>query len=154
MKFNSCLLTFWFAVIGTTAYSQNSPAFLGNAVVALKQQTGGHPAEKVYLQLDKPHYAIGDTIWFKAYTVIGEQHKLSALSGVLYAELIDQKDSVIKRITLPLTAGVAWGDFSLLRSYKPGGYHIRAYTNWMRNAGAEYFYNQRIQVGGLQPSTE
>ena len=63
-----------------------------------------------------------------------------------------KKDSVIKRLTLPLTAGVAWGDFNLLRSYKPGGYHLRAYTNWMRNAGTDYFYNQRIQVGGLQPS--
>lgn len=29
-------------------------------------------------------------------------------------------------------------------------YHLRASTNWMRNAGPEYFYNQRIQVDGMQ----
>ena len=25
------------------------------------------PIERIYLQFDKPYYAIGDTIWFKAY---------------------------------------------------------------------------------------
>jgi hypothetical protein len=26
-----------------------------------------YPSEKVYLHFDKPYYAVGDTIWFKAY---------------------------------------------------------------------------------------
>jgi len=152
MKLSACLLAFCFVVSGSLAYAQNDTAFLLHTVGAAQKLAASHPAEKVYLHLDKPHYAIGDTIWFKAYTVIGEEHKLSALSGVLYAELINQKDSVVKRITLPLIAGAAWGDFTIARSNKPGSYHIRAYTNWMRNAGPGCFYNQRIQVGGLQPS--
>ncbi len=32
-----------------------------------------YPAEKVHLHFDKPYYAVGDTIWFKAYVAL-EQH--------------------------------------------------------------------------------
>ncbi len=28
-----------------------------------------YPQEKVHLHLDKPYYAIGDDIWFKAYVL-------------------------------------------------------------------------------------
>lgn len=125
---------------------------LRNNIAKLNSLSASRPVEKVYIHLDKPHYDRGDTIWFKAYTVIGDKHQLSALSGVLYVELINPEDSVVKRLSLQLLSGIAWGDFTLLRSYKPGGYHIRAYTNWMRNEGPEYFYNQEVQVGGLQLS--
>ena len=81
--------------------------------------------------------------------VIGEQHQLSNWSSVLYAELVSEKDSVVKRLTLKLTSGLAWGDIALPRSYKPGLYHLRAYTNWMRNAGTDYFYNQQIRINGV-----
>ena len=45
-----------------------------------------NPVEKVYMQLDKPYYATGDDIWFKAYVTIGSQHELTSLSGVLNVE--------------------------------------------------------------------
>jgi|GEM_PF-122567 len=128
----------------------NKDTVLRTNIAKLNSFSASRPLEKVYLHMSKPHYDTGDTIWFKAYTVIGDKHQLSALSGVLHVELINPKDSVIKRLTLPLIAGTAAGEFALPRSYKPGSYHIRAYTNWMRNFGAEYFYNQKVQIGGMQ----
>jgi len=79
----------------------------------LDKWVSAHPQEKVYLQLDRPCYAIGDDIWFKAYVTIGSEHKLSALSGVLYVELINDKDSVKQSLKLPVTSGLTWGDFTL-----------------------------------------
>jgi len=133
-----------------SAASLKKDTILLNNIARLNAYSVSRPFEKVYLHLNKPRYDISDTIWFKAYTVIGEKHQLSALSGVLYAELISPADSVVKRLTLPLIAGTAVGEFALPRSYKPGSYHIRAYTNWMRNFGTEYFYNQKVQIGGMQ----
>ena len=52
--------------------------------------SAAHPTEKVYLHFDRPYYAAGDTIYYKAYLTFGETHKLSALSGVLHVELIDK----------------------------------------------------------------
>jgi TonB-dependent SusC/RagA subfamily outer membrane receptor len=103
--------------------------------------------EKVYLHLDKPYYAIGDDIWFKAYITTGAMHQLSNISKILNVELIDDRDSIQKAIKLPVTSGLAWGDFKLTDSLKEGNYRIRAYTNWMRNAGDEYYFDKTIQIG-------
>ncbi|MBC7746047.1 MAG: TonB-dependent receptor [Flavobacterium sp.] len=106
-----------------------------------------HPQEKVHLQLDKPYYAIGDNIWFKAYIVNAEDHRLSALSEILYVDLINEKDSIKQSLRLKVKNGLTWGDFTLGDSLKEGNYRIRAYTNWMRNFGEEYFFDKTISIG-------
>ncbi len=118
-------------------------------IVALQKWTDTMPQEKVYLHVDKPYYAIGDTIWFKGYVTIGSRHQLSKLSGALYVDLINEKDSIVKDLKLPITSGMVVGDFILGDDYKQGSYRIRAYTQWMRNAGEDYFYDHTFTVGDL-----
>jgi hypothetical protein len=115
----------------------------------LQRWTDSIPQEKVYLQTDKPYYVLGDTIWFKSYVTIGSRHQLSALSGSLYVDLINEKDSIIRALKLPITGGMAIGNFILGDDYKQGSYRIRSYTQWMRNAGDEYFYDHTFTVGDL-----
>ncbi|RZL12289.1 MAG: TonB-dependent receptor, partial [Pedobacter sp.] len=86
---------------------------LDRLVAALQKWTEINPQEKVYLHMDKPYYALGDTIWFKAYVTTGSRHQLSALSGALYVELITEKDSIVKSLKLPVSAGMSMGDFTL-----------------------------------------
>ncbi len=134
--------------------SQSKSAVADNLVQNIENKlnvfTANHTSEKVHLHLDRPWYGLGDTIWFKAYTVAGADHRLSNLSGVLRAELISENDSVAQRLNLQLDSGIAQGDFALPYTYKSGAYRIRAYTNWMLNDSA-YFYDQKILVGGLPP---
>lgn len=112
-----------------------------------RQYQSEHPYEKVHLHLDKPYYAIGDNIWFKAYVVSSENNRPSGISKILYAELINERDSVKQTLKLPLLVGLAWGEFTLPDSLKEGNYRIRAYTNWMRNFGEEYFFDKTITIG-------
>ncbi|MCC8424877.1 carboxypeptidase-like regulatory domain-containing protein [Mucilaginibacter sp. UR6-11] len=116
-------------------------------VAALQKWTDNNPQEKVYLHMDKPYYATGDTIWFKGYVTVGSRHQLSALSGALYVELITEQDSLIKTLKLPITTGMVVGDFPLGDELRAGSYRIRAYTRWMRNAGDEYFFDKTFTVG-------
>ncbi|NRF37861.1 TonB-dependent receptor [Pedobacter foliorum] len=116
-------------------------------VTSLQKWSETNPQEKIYLHTDKPYYALGDTIWFKAYVTVGSRHQLSALSGALYVDLINEKDVVEKTLKLPLTAGMALGDFTLFDTMDEGNYRIRAYTKWMRNAGEDYFYDRTFAVG-------
>jgi hypothetical protein len=109
--------------------------------------------EKVYLQTDKPYYSAGDDIWFKAYITIGSKHRLSALSGSINVELIDGQDSVKQWIKLPVSNGAAWGDFKLADTLHEGSYRIRAYTNWMRNAGPDYYFDKVITIGNAATNT-
>ncbi|HVS92619.1 MAG TPA: hypothetical protein VHE59_11330 [Mucilaginibacter sp.] len=130
--------------------SAQDSTFLSGAINRLNNQ----PAqERVYLHLDKPNYGFGDTIWYKAYTVIGPKHQPSALSGVLYAELISPSDSLVSRQIIPLVSGIGWSDMPLPVNLKPGNYRLRAYTRWMRNFGADAFDEQRVMIGGIAPAT-
>lgn len=113
----------------------------------LADYTQGHPQEKVHLHLDKPYYAIGDNIWFKAYVTNNTNDELSQISSAIYVELINEDDSVKKQIKLPLIAGLSWGDFKLTDSLPEGNYRIRAYTEWMRNAGPDFFFDKTIKIG-------
>ncbi|WP_345950559.1 TonB-dependent receptor plug domain-containing protein [Mucilaginibacter sp. PAMB04274] len=119
----------------------------------LEKWTSDHPQEKVYLQLDKPYYGVGDNIWLKAYITVGPEHRLSALSGALNVELLDEQDSVKQWIKLPVTSGVTWGDLALSDTLQEGNYRIRAYTNWMRNAGPDYYFEKNIAIGNAATNT-
>ncbi|WP_316769440.1 TonB-dependent receptor plug domain-containing protein [Pedobacter frigiditerrae] len=113
----------------------------------LDEFSSKYAQEKVYLHIDKPYYAIGDNIWFKAYIVNSKTSLPSTLSKILYVELINEKDSVKKQLKLPMESGIAAGDFKLTDSLSEGNYRIRAYTQYMRNAGTEFFYDKTIKIG-------
>ncbi|RZK55379.1 MAG: hypothetical protein EOO91_14225 [Pedobacter sp.] len=113
----------------------------------LEEFTKKFPQEKVYLHLDKSYYAIGDDIWFKAYVVDSKTAAPTAISNILYIELINERDSLTKQLKLQMVSGIAWGDFKLSDSLAEGNYRIRAYTQWMRNAGAEFFFDKTIKIG-------
>ncbi len=107
--------------------------------------------EKVHLHFDKPYYSLGDTIWMKAY-VVNENNELSFSSRLLYADLVNDKDSVKTSLRLPLTSGLAWGAITLSDTLlKAGNYHIRAYTGLMRNFGEDYYFDKAIKIGNALP---
>lgn len=146
---------FFFMLLLTAVYGfsvmpeDNDP--LKNLLSKLERLRDEYPQEKVHIHTDKPYYSIGDSIWFKAYVVNAEKNELSNLSKILYVELIDEKNSIQKTLRLPVTGGLAWGDFILADSLSEGNYRIRAYTSWMRNFGEEYFFDKIIKVGSAQP---
>ncbi len=102
--------------------------------------------EKVHLHLDRSVYAAGDTIWFKAYTVLAGTNELSATSKVLHADLYASSGTRISRLQLPLRSGLSNGDIALPDTLKEGQYRLRAYTSWMRNFGDSTFFEKDIQI--------
>lgn len=130
-----------------TAFAQTDTVSVKTIVTKTANYNSARPAEKVYLHLDKPYYAVGDTVWFAAYVTI-DVHQPSTLSKVVYVDILSSKDSLVQKLKLPVTAGVAFGDVTLSKPlYKQDNYHIRAYTNWMRNSNSAYFFNKTVPVG-------
>ncbi|MCO5949912.1 TonB-dependent receptor [Mucilaginibacter flavidus] len=113
----------------------------------LEDYKSTHITEQAYLYFDKPYYAAGDTIYFKAYVTVGERHELSALSGVLHVDMVNTQNKVDQSLFLKINGGVCWGDFALPDTLPKGEYRVRAYTKWMRNDGDAGFFSQTIPVG-------
>lgn len=105
------------------------------------------PIEKLYLQTDKTNYVQGDTIWFKGYLLNADNLTPSVRSGLLYIELDDMENICIKRMMVPVAAGLTWGNMALIEDAIPeGSYTLRGYTNWMRNFGEDYVFAKNIYV--------
>ncbi len=151
-KFALIILLLIIAVL--PAVAQRDSIGLNTIVSKTEKLPTEHPFEKVYLHFDKPYYAVGDTIWFKAYLTIGPTHLPSGLSRIVYVDVISSQDSVVKSLKLSSQNGIAFGDVTLSpKIFKRGNYHIRAYTNWMRNFGPDYFFNKTITIGDVYDNT-
>ena len=111
----------------------------------------GARQEKAYLHLDRPVYGTGETIWFSAYVVDAAHHQLDSLSQILHVDLLSPEKRVVARRTLRLQGGRSSGDLVIPDTLAPGTYVLRAYTNWMRNAGDEFVYSRRLSIWPASP---
>lgn len=122
---------------------------LKNIVKTTVSAYDNKPYEKLYVQIDKPVYLVGDTLRLKAYLLNGDYRSASALSGMMYVELDNELGKNIKRIMLPVSRGLFWADMALdTANVKQGNYTLRAYTNWMRNFGEDYIFKKNISISG------
>jgi hypothetical protein len=100
--------------------------------------------EKLYVQTDKASYNAGDTLWFRAY--LCNAGFFTAKSGLLYVEISNDSNRLIKRLLLPVEAGLASGQLPLSKEMPQGGYMLRAYTNWMRNFGEDLVFEKHFSI--------
>lgn len=137
----------WLLLILGTANRGLAQAPLDTVVSRLEAWQDANRPERIQVHTDKPYYLAGDTLWFKVYTVIGSDHSLSGWSEAVYVELISETDSLVTALKLPLIAGLAKGNIDLPNHLKMGNYRLRAYTQWMRNAGEAYFFDRILPIG-------
>ena len=118
---------------------------------ASQQLDGFHasyPQEKVYLHHDKTFYAIGETLWFKAYLVDAIEHAFLTPSQIVHVELISPDEKVVQKLTLEIKNGGAAGDIYISPDWVAGNYQLRAYTEYMRNFENPFFYQKEIPIYG------
>lgn len=111
-----------------------------------------YPSEKVYLHTDKPHYALGENIWFSAYLTAGAEHLPSLVSNLVYVELIGPDLQRKASRYIGIQDGVGNGDFDTERDWPEGKYFLRAYTNYMRNFDSSFFFQREFLL--IKPKIE
>ncbi|MDD4406338.1 MAG: hypothetical protein PHO36_16440 [Parabacteroides sp.] len=137
------LISLLFVLCFKLCYTQE----VNNLIHSINEYAGSYPVEKIYLHLDKPYYAEGEIIYLRAYLTNMHLKKDIEGSRIIYVELTDEKKHTVRRIVLNSDNNEFAGQIELPDSLPPANYHLRAYTNWMRNAGEEYFYHRDIPVG-------
>ena len=102
--------------------------------------------EKIYVHTNKSFYLTGEIIWFKIYNTDGSTNKLLDLSKVVYVELLDNNHNAVMQAKISMTGGVGNGSLLLPFSISNGNYQLRAYTNWMKNFDAGYFFEKQLTI--------
>lgn len=142
-----CLLPFSAQSQTENAPSQTESDYSVQAVELLTQQMKAYPQEKVYLHTDKPYYAAGDTIWFKAYLLHAALHQAMHYSRYIYVELVNSQGEVVARERVRPEKDSYYCQLPVKEKTAPGEYSLRAYTNYMRNLSEDYFFRKEIHIG-------
>ncbi|MDF2192803.1 MG2 domain-containing protein [Paraflavitalea sp. CAU 1676] len=114
---------------------------------SLSQFHENYPQEKVYLQTDRNYYAVGETIWMKAWITL--DGRPTYLSRILYVDLVNDEGRVIdKRMYHLDSAGSVSCEMQLKPDLVTGNYSVRAYTLWMLNF-RDYIFTSSLYILGI-----
>ena len=138
-------------VVGTTDLKAQDKEGEWNRILAYMQRAmkfnQAAPQEKVYLHFDNTGYFKGETIRFKAYVKRMDTGRPSAISSVLYVELVNPIGDVCERRTLKIENGEAEGDIKLDSIVGASGfYEVRAFTRYMTNWGTPAVFSRVFPI--------
>ena len=158
-RFLILLLTLLSATISIHGWSQDED--FKSVQQQFEKFSRNYAQEKLYLHTDKNFYLAGEIIWFKIYAVDGEIHRPLNFSKVAYVEILDRFNKPVLQAKISLSEKGGSGSFYLPLTLNSDNYTIKAYTNWMKNAGASSFFDKSISIvntikpaeGKFQPDT-
>ncbi|WP_162419592.1 TonB-dependent receptor plug domain-containing protein [Cyclobacterium roseum] len=146
IKNSKAVVGFVLIVLGFSAMGLIENPVLEKIQTNLSVWRINYAPEKVYLHHDKPYYMSGEVIWLNAYLVHASDLTPSDKSKILYVDLINDKNELVKKLTLETEDGRTNGDLSLPGDLQEGEYTLVAYTNWMKNFGKEQFFKKPIYI--------
>lgn len=101
--------------------------------------------EKLFVQTDNEFYLTGEILWFKAYYT-DLQNKPLNVSKVAYVEVLDEANTPVLQAKISLKNGSGNGSLYIPVNLNNGTYKLRAYTNWMKNLGADVFFEKPLKI--------
>lgn len=102
--------------------------------------------EKVFVHTDKTTYLPGEIMWLKVFCVDGNDHKPLNLSKVVYVEVLDNNQGPIAQAKIAMKNGIGDGSLYIPVTVNNGNYKFRAYTSWMKNFSADYYFEKVITI--------
>ncbi len=106
--------------------------------------------EKFYIQTDRDSYTTGETIWFRVHRVDATYHNPRMYSGLVYVDIYDFEDELIKRMMIMPTDSVFSGSYKIPTSATHGACYMVAYSNWAQNFDSDLYYRRKIYINNPQ----
>jgi len=109
------------------------------------QAQNKYPAEHSNILSDRAFFVSGEEIQFSGNITIDSVENI--LSSIVYIELIDPLGNKINQQKYYLNGGNSFeGRIIIPESTISGYYFLRAYTNWMKNAGSDSFDQLMLKI--------
>ena len=103
--------------------------------------------EKLFVHTDKSTYLTGEILWFKVYNVDAANNKPINISKMAYVEVLDNNQVPVIQAKVALKGtGSGNGSVYIPVAINTGNYHLRAYTNWMKNFSADSYFEKNITI--------
>lgn len=102
--------------------------------------------ENIFVHTDKSAYLATEMLWLKVYCADGQDRAPMDISKVAYIDILDAQNRPVKQIKIALDGGFGSGAIYLPASLTSGNYTLRAYTNWMKNFEAAYYFAKTIAI--------
>ncbi|MDH6356578.1 carboxypeptidase-like regulatory domain-containing protein [Parabacteroides sp. PF5-9] len=133
----------------TAEFTQINSRLEKKVLTHFSDQLQAYPQEKIHLHTDRDYYVSGERIWFKAYLTDATTHQPSSLSRYVYVELINSSGTLVNRSLIRPENGLYQGSIFLSEMMSEGYYTLRAYTRYMDNPDADYFFKKHIRIGDI-----
>ncbi|HEY4334769.1 MAG TPA: hypothetical protein VGM89_02700 [Puia sp.] len=144
MRHTILLLSFLSLGMAPAAFSQ-APV-TATLRTDLDQYRAQRLQEKLYVHTDKDLYLAGEICWFKVYAVDAGSHHPLDMSKVVYLEWLDKDNKPVLQAKAGMEKGSGDGNLYLPLTVRTGSYKLRAYTSWMKNYGADWFFEKTITI--------
>jgi hypothetical protein len=102
--------------------------------------------EKIYIHTDKDFYQNDEICWFKIYCVDAFFHQPLDVSRITYVEILDKNNKAVLQAKIAMKDGFGNGSLKIPAFLGSGKYKLRAYTNWMKNFSADYFFEKTLTI--------
>jgi hypothetical protein len=118
------------ASVWLAAFSQDHKANLDEATAAIVRELQSGQNQQVMVHTDKPHYKLGNTVYFRVYLFNAITHQ-PLKSARIHADLFDPSDSLVASILLNSASFEMDGGFKTSSKWKEGAYILKVYTEEM-----------------------
>ncbi len=150
MKFSAAMRYFFVLIFFIACLkAQSQTPTLSSVQSSVTTLADNFPQEKIYLQFDKPSYAPGETIWFKAYIMAGADPSL--ISKTAYIDFINKDGRIIKHCIAPVLQSGAAGSYDVPVEFKDESIYVKAYTRWMLNFDSSFLYRKTLHIVQQKP---
>ncbi len=135
------LTVFFFLFLIATAFVQNDADFIQTLTKKMQEYKLQNPHVKVFLFFNQNIYAAGDTAYFSAHFLSEDMNPIGGRQ-VVRVDLIDQFGKLVFFENIAVKEGKGYNQVAIPTELKAGIYQWVAYSDWMKNFDAEFYFRQ------------
>ncbi len=104
-----------------------------------------YPYTFIDLSFNQPSYSPGDTVFF-SMRYLYENYQPVKGTSLVNVNLISGEGTLVKSVRFKILDGLGSNQLVIPEDIDPGVYKLIAFTDWMRNFGAEAFFHSTLPV--------